>query len=118
MKLAFVVASLLVSSAAVAHDVDPYGFEQDHFASTMTRSEAIARSKLPQTVSIRIDDQGRAITAPSTLSRAQVAAETREAARLGLLRYTQLGPVQATPEQEQQIRLAGLRAVKHSAAAE
>lgn len=118
MKLALVVASLLVSSAAVAHDVDPYGFEQDHFTSAMTRAEAIARSKLPQTVSIRIDDQGRAVTSPSTKSRAQVAAETREAARLGLLRYTQLGPVQATVEQEQQIKLAGLRAINQSAAAE
>ena len=54
----------------------------------------------------------------SSKTRAQVAAETREAARLGLLRYGVLGPPQATAEQERQIKLAGMRAANHSAASE
>jgi hypothetical protein len=54
----------------------------------------------------------------SSKTRAQVAAETREAARLGLLRYGVLGPVQATAQQEQQIKLAGMRAANHGAASE
>jgi len=54
----------------------------------------------------------------SSKTRAQVAAETRAAARLGLLRYGVLGPVQATVEQEQQIKLAGLRAANLGAASE
>jgi hypothetical protein len=114
MKLVL-LASLLVSTSVFANDVDPNGFEKEHFNGTMTRAEAIAQAKTARGPSIRIDDQGRAITAPSTKSRAQVAAEAREAARLGLMKYGEVGPVQTTAEQEQQIALAGLRATGHSA---
>jgi hypothetical protein len=110
MKLSVLLASLLLSAGAFAHDVDPYGFEKEHFTSAVSRSEAIDRAKAKTQTSIRIDDQGRAITAPSTKSRAQVDAEMREAARLGLMRYGEVGPAPATAAQEQQINLAGQRA--------
>jgi hypothetical protein len=117
VKQLALLASLLIGTAVYAHDVDPMGLEKDHFiVSSMTRAEAIALSKQARPVTIRIDDQGRAITLPSTKSRAQVAGEAREAARLGLMNYGALGPVQATAEQEQQITLAGLRASGHAAA--
>jgi len=115
MRQFVLLASLLVSTSVFANDVDPAGFEKEHFNASMTRADAIAQAKRALAPSIKIDDQGRAITAPSTKPRAQVAAETREAARLGLLKYGELGPAQATAEQEQQITVAGLRAIGHSA---
>lgn len=115
MNKLVLLASLLASTTVFAHDVDPNGFEKEHFTGSMSRAEAIAQSKKPFVTSIRIDDQGRAITAPSTRSRAQVAAETREAARLGLMRYGEQSPAQGNAEQEEQIRLAGERAIGHSA---
>jgi len=51
-------------------------------------------------------------------TRAQVVAETREAQRLGLLSGAgERGPKQATPQQERQIELAGLRATGQATAA-
>ncbi|HEX6362181.1 MAG TPA: DUF4148 domain-containing protein [Albitalea sp.] len=47
----------------------------------------------------------------STLPAAQVRAEAREAARLGLTRFTEAGQAIATPDQLEAIRLAGQRAV-------
>ena len=119
MKLLFVAASLLACSTAFANDVDPNGFEKQHSTiSTMTRAEAHELWKTRTPPSIRIDDQGRAITAPSVKTRAQVVAETAEAARLGLLSYGERAPVQATAAQEQAIYVAGQRAIGHSAASE
>jgi hypothetical protein len=118
MKQFILLASLLASTSVFAHDVDPNGFEKEHFNSSLSRDQAIAQSKTASAPSIRIDDQGRAITAPATKARAQVAAETLEAGRLGLMsRSDVVGAVEATPEQERQINLAGMRAIGHSAAA-
>ncbi len=47
----------------------------------------------------------------STLTRAQVRAEAREANRLGLNRWHEAYPGELTAEQSEQIRLAGLRAI-------
>ena len=115
MKQYILLASLVVSTSVFANDVDPMGFEKEHFNSSMSREEAVASSKAKSAPSIRIDDQGRAITAPSVLPRAQVAAETREAARMGLIRHGELGPVQATVEQEAQIKHVGLRSIGSAA---
>jgi hypothetical protein len=110
-----VIASLLFSTAVRADDVDPFGFEKEHFISSKSRAEVVADLKAAQAagqlpafgeIGVRFAD------APSIKSRAQVVAETREAARLGLLGgYGELGPKQATPEQEKQIEVAGMRAV-------
>ncbi len=54
--------------------------------------------------------------APSTKTRAQVAAETREARRLGLIVYGQQSTPKSTPAQEDLIRLAGERAIGNVAA--
>ena len=111
-----VFVSLVLSTAVRADDVDPFGFEKEHFNSSKSRAEVIADLKAAQAagqlpvfgeLGVRFAD------APSVKSRAQVVAETREAARLGLLSgYGELGPKQATPEQEKQIELAGIRAVE------
>lgn len=53
----------------------------------------------------------RQAPAAATKTRAQVAAETREAMRLGLLSHGEAGPVAITPEQASLIRRAGLRAL-------
>lgn len=104
------LAALVASAPVLAHDVDPFGFEQQHAPSTLTRAEARAQSKMAQPVTMRIDDAGRLITAPSTKPRAQVAAETAAAARMGLIRHGEVGLVQPTDAQEREIGLAGMRA--------
>lgn len=114
MKKIVLLLSVLASTAAIANDVDPFSFEKEHSQSSLSRAEAIERSKAAQAPSIRIDDQGRAITAPSKKTRAQVAAETLEAVRLGLITYGERAPAQTTAEQEAQIELAGQRAGGHS----
>jgi len=117
MKRFILFASMLASTSVFAHDVDPFGLEKDHFASSMERADVETQANRPQAqFGIRIDDAGRSITTPSTVLRAQVAAETRAAARLGLLRHDALGPAQATVEQERQIKQAGLRAIGQIAA--
>jgi hypothetical protein len=64
--------------------------------------------------------QGEASVAPtpsSSLTRVQVAAEAREAVRLGLAFSNEAGSPVATPEQQDSIRLAGLRAIGGTAVA-
>jgi len=65
MKQFVLLASLLVSTSVFANDVDPAGFEKEHFNASMTRADALAQAKRALAPSIKIDDQGRAITAPS-----------------------------------------------------
>lgn len=113
-KSALVASLLLAPAFAHANDVDPFGFEKEHFIASKSRAEVVADLKaaqaagqlpVPGEIGVRFAD------APSIKSRAQVVAETRAAARLGLLGgYGELGPRQATAEQERQIELAGMRA--------
>jgi hypothetical protein len=119
MKRIILIASMLACTSIFAHDFDPLGLEKEHFAVSMSRAALDAQARPAQTpFGIRIDDAGRSITSPSTTARAQVAAETRAAARFGLLRHDELGPVQATVEQERQIKQAGQRAIGQIAAGE
>jgi hypothetical protein len=121
MKSTLVLAALLVAHSAFANDIDPFGFEKEHFQSAKSRAEVSADLKAAQ-VAGQLPAYGegglRPIDEKSVKTRAQVAAETREAARLGLLRsYGEAGPTQATAEQEHQIELAGLRALEQTTAA-
>ena len=119
MKQFVLLASLLVSATAFANDVDPFNFEKEHFSGSMSRTEAIANSNAPAGVGIDIDNDGRVVTGASTKTRAEVAAETREAARLGLIGFgRERGYVSGSPAEEQQIRVAGERAINHSATTE
>jgi len=121
-RTALIIASLLVSSTAFAHqnDIDPFGFEKQVFVSTKSRAEVNADAR--QALIAGQTSRGETVYVEdtvSTKSRTQVAAETREAARLGLLvSRGELGPVQPSVEQEQQIRLAGQRALGNTAAAD
>jgi hypothetical protein len=117
-RLIFIAMFAAASAPVLANDVDPFGFEKEHAPSSMTRAEAVAVAQKAQPVQMRIDDQGRLITSPSTKSRAQVAAEAAAAGRLGLHRFGDLGPVQLTAEQDQEITLAGLRAIGQSGSLE
>jgi hypothetical protein len=122
MKSILVLAALLVSTSVFANDVDPFGFEKEHFEFSKSRSEVVADLKVAQATGqlpIFGEVGVQPLESKSTKTRAQVAAETREAAHLGLLSgYGELGPKQATVEQERQIKLAGLHAVGQAAAAE
>jgi len=120
MKRTLILAALLVATSAFANDIDPFGFEKEHFQTSKSRSEVVADFKVAQATGQL--PQGELGIPPlptkSIKTRSQVAAETREAGRLGLLSsYGEAGPKQATPEQEHQIELAGLRALNQSTAA-
>jgi len=103
----------LAVTSVLADDVDPFGFEKEHFISSRSRAEVVAelraaqaRDELPVAGEIGV----RFADALSTKTRAQVRAETLEAARLGVLRYGEEGPPILTARQTQQIEMAGLRA--------
>lgn len=121
MKTALIFATLLVSTAVSANDVDPFGFEREHFIASKSHAEVLADLKAAQ-ASGQLPVFGEIGVKPeqfaSTKTRAQVVAETRAAASLGLLGgYGELGPKQATVEQERQITLAGQRALGQDVAA-
>jgi hypothetical protein len=112
--------SILASTPAWANDIDPFGFEKEHFIASRSRADVVADLQAAQAAGqlpVAGEVGVRFAEAPSTKPRAQVVAETREAARLGLLSYGEAGPKQATPAQERQIELAGIQAVAHLAAA-
>jgi len=116
MKQFVLIASMLVSASVFANDIDPMGFEQEHFSSTMSRDEAAVRSNTPLTLGNKFDDVGRVASPPSTKTRAEVAAETQAAQRLGLMSYGEQSLARGTAEQEEQIKVAGQRAVHNGTA--
>jgi hypothetical protein len=119
MKATYLFLALLAASPAFANDVDPFGFEKQDVASTTSRAQvraelnrARAAGQLPVTGEIGV----RFVDPPAQKTRAQIVAETREARRLGLLDGRgELGPIVATPEQQRQIELAGLRVIGDTA---
>jgi len=121
MKSALVLAALLAASSAFANDIDPFGFEKEHFETSKSRAEVTMDLQTARSAGqlLKFGDVGfQPAETPSIKTRAQVAAETREAARLGLLGgYGEAGPKQATAAQEHQIELAGLRALEKTTAA-
>jgi len=91
-------------------------FPVPQWTSSITRAEVIATLKAAPAA---VAGYGEASTAPqatSTLSRAQVQAETREALRLGAIGSDEATVRVATPAQAEQIRAAGLRALDSSLA--
>ena len=114
-KLLFAVG-LVVASPAFADDVDllPNGY----VSSVMRAAQANSSKDLAAVGSIGEPGENPSHTT-SAKTRAQVIAETREAARLGLLNNVgEAGiTVDVTPEQLHQIEQAGLRAVAIQSAA-
>ena len=116
----FALASLLISARVLANDVDPFGFEREHFFSSKSRAEVVADLRAAQAagqVPVPGELGVKFVDAPSIKPRAQVVAETLEARRLGLITYGELGPKQPTPAQERQIEMAGKQALERTAAA-
>jgi hypothetical protein len=79
MKTVITLAALLVSTAALANDIDPNGFEKEHFISSASRAEVVADLKIAQQHGqLSYGEQDMKVVAePSTKTRAQVAAEAR-----------------------------------------
>ncbi len=105
-RVILLVATLAVSAPALAVDVDlvPHGFV----------SKVIRETQHGTSAAIGLSRGETLLTAPASgprvsHARAAVTAETREAARLGLLHFGEEGSVQATPAQEAQIQAAGQR---------
>ncbi len=114
------LAVLLAWAPVRANDIDPFGFEKEHFQSSRARTDVVselqsarAHGELPVFGEIGVVPRPSA----STKSRVQVRAETIEAARLGLIGYGETGEKRATPDQVRQIELAGKRAASPSTAA-
>lgn len=116
--LAGITAAIALASASVCFAQEAtIAPEFEKFVSTKTRAEVIAETReaarlglIPQNEwhAQHIADQGF----KSLKTRAQVRAETAEAIRLGLVYFGEAGPVAASAEQLEQIRLAGLRALQ------
>ena len=107
MKRTVVLATLLVAtSAALANDIDPFGFEKEHFQVSKSRAEVGAELKAAQAAGqMPVGELGvKPVETKSTKTRAEVAADTREAARLGLLSgYGELGTQEAGLEHRRAI---------------
>lgn len=120
MKRTLLFAALLAASAApaLASELNSFDLEPIKFHSTKSRAEVLAELKLAQAAGqISFGEAGMPFVAGASIkTRAQVVAETREAARLGLLNPNgEAGSLVATAAQEEQIRLAGLRALESAA---
>jgi hypothetical protein len=116
MRKFVLLAALLATTSVFANDVDPFGFEKEHYSGSMSRGDVMDRWQQPLILGNKFDDVGRVVSPPSTKTRAQVAAETSEAINLGLMSYGERGLEPATPEQEERIKVAGRRA-SHAGAA-
>lgn len=115
VKSTLIVATLSIFAAASAFAVEATRDFENLTLSTKSRAEVVAELR-----SVGVMDTHTAWptqTAQSTLTRAQVVAETREAQRLGLIGGGEELKI-ATPEQVESIRLAGERAVTSTLAAE
>lgn len=111
MKRTLLLAALAIASPAFAGngdvDIIPYGYVSQvmHAAQADTRAASAA-----------VSGSGEAkLAAVSTKTRGQVAAETREAVRLGLVAHGDMLPATLSPEQDSEIRRAGLRALASEA---
>lgn len=106
----------LGASAAIAQEITPTP-EIDNFVPQKTRAQVIAETQdaMRRGLIERNEFDARRVAEKPTgpqKTRAQVRAETAEALRLGLVGSGELGAPQATPEQAEQIRAAGLRALE------
>lgn len=114
--LAGLVAAVGFTSAAVAQEATYWNPSEVQSTRTRAevRAEAIAALRAGQIERGEASHFVIETNGPSK-SRAQVMAEAREAQRLGVLPRGEAS-VFATPEQAEQIRLAGLRAIDPSLA--
>jgi hypothetical protein len=113
------LASVLAGGAAYANDIDPFRFEKEHFIASTSRADVVSDLKAAQAAGqlLAPGEVGeRFVDAPSVKTRAQVAAETREAKRLGLITYGELPARDITPAQARQIEMAGMKALDGVAA--
>ena len=79
MKTLVIAAALAFSGAAFANDVDPNGFEKQHFVTSASRAAVVADLKQAQAQGLLPTGELGVKVAPqgSTKSRAEVAAEAR-----------------------------------------
>ncbi len=85
-----------------------------------TRAQVIAEIRGASPTQLRYGEAGPSepeiASGAASVSRAQIAAETRAAGRLGLLHYGEAGPREATPEENAKIRAAGVQAIERISA--
>lgn len=116
MKAALLPIAFALTAGAAFAEGPIQGNEVFNFQSQLSRAEVQAQVAPAYKAGLvargeASEGQDRATVVASTLTRAQVRAEAAEAVRLGLTNYGEHMPV-ATAEQNEQIRLAGLRAVQ------
>lgn len=113
---AVATAALFGFSGAFAQEATPAP-EIDNFKPVKTRAAVIAETQdaIRQGAIARNEADVQRLAAEGfqpLKSRAQVRAETMAAIRMGLVNHGEAGAPQATPEQLEQIRVAGLRALE------
>jgi hypothetical protein len=117
VKSLSIVAGLVAafgSSAALA--ADEYALNQNLPHASVAQSVPFVAQHVAAVDEFQ-RNQYPAAAVPSNLQRAQVVAEAIEARKLGLIAHGELAAPTPTPEQAEQIRLAGLNAVNQQVAA-
>jgi hypothetical protein len=114
--IAALFATAFVAPVAMAQEATP-----DHFASvTSTASRDAVRADAIAALKAGLIERGEASRSftqfESSLSRAQVAAEGREALRLGVVAFGEGPAPVVTSAQAEAIRMAGLQAVSGNVA--
>lgn len=92
MKTLVLAATLALSGVAFANDVDPNGFEKQHFISSASRAAVVADLKAAQAEGLLPVGELGVKVAPqaSTKSRAEVAADARN----GSHRYGEVAEIE------------------------
>jgi hypothetical protein len=113
LKSALIAAATAFATAgAVAQEATPDTWTQIQTGANVqdVRAEAVASKKAGNIAHGEATMHGVKAAQPGPLTRAQVAAEAREALKLGLVSYGE-GPARvATPSELEAVKLAGLRA--------
>jgi hypothetical protein len=113
MNAKFAIATALIALAGAGSAIAAEGTQDFPAGGISSANRADVRAELAvaqRSGAIVVGEASAQPVAKSTLTRAQVVAEAKEAQRLGLLEGGEVIKF-ATPEQAEQIRLAGERAV-------
>jgi hypothetical protein len=112
-----IIAGLIAAiSSSAAFAGDEYTRNQNLPRANVSSSVPFAAHRIAAVDELQRNQLPAAVV-PSNLQRAQVVAEAIEARKLGLVAHGELAAPTPTPEQAEQIRVAGLNAVNHQVAA-
>jgi hypothetical protein len=116
VKTLSILAGLIATfGSAASYAGDEYALNRNLPTANTATSAPFAAQRVAAVDEFQRNQVGAAVV-PSTLQRAQVVAEAIEARKLGLISHGEATAPTPTPEQAEQIRLAGVNAVDHRVA--